>query len=206
MPLEPTTLILKANNDGIINFWCKSITPCFTLADNQICLLALAWYPQFPHSVILVIFGKCELCSMVRILLLFNKTWKESHQAKKGKYISNFFPESNTNVKFWQMHENIFMNMLPKYQCLQQSTMILLQCLVLLYYRSISKKIVHGGVYTFPNLKCNHTEESNFVCRICLWILLTYSHHKQFMRKKSKLKKPLFTQPPKILGEGFFVS
>ena len=76
------------------------------------------------------IFYKNALCSMVRILLLFNKTWKESHQAKKVKYISKFFPESSTNVKFWQMHENIFVNLLPKYQCLQQSTTILLQCLV----------------------------------------------------------------------------
>ena len=74
--------------------------------------------------------GIGPLCSMVRILLLFNKTWKELHQAKKVKYISNFFPESNTNVKFWQMPKNIFVNIMPKQQCLQRSTTISLQCLV----------------------------------------------------------------------------
>ena len=54
-----------------------------------------------------------------RIFLLFNKTWKELHQAKKVKYISNFFPVSNTNVKFWQMLKNIFVNKMAKFQCLQ---------------------------------------------------------------------------------------
>ena len=65
-----------------------------------------------------------------RIFLLFNKTWKELHQAKKVKYISNFFPVSNTNVKFWQMLKNIFVNKMAKFQCLGQSSSILLQCLV----------------------------------------------------------------------------
>ena len=66
-------------------------------------------------------FEGVTLCSMVRILLLFNKTWKESHQAKKVKYISKFFPESSTNVKFWKMHENIFFKHVVK---VSVSTMI----------------------------------------------------------------------------------
>ena len=65
-----------------------------------------------------------------RIFLLFNKTWKESHQAQYVKCIGNFFPVSNTNVKFWQMLKNIFVNKMAKFQCLGQSSSILLQCLV----------------------------------------------------------------------------
>ena len=65
-----------------------------------------------------------------RIFLLFNKTWKESHQAQYVKCIGNFFPVSTTNVKFWQMHKNIFVNKMAKVQCLGRSSSILLQRLV----------------------------------------------------------------------------
>ena len=93
------------------------------------------------------------LCSMVRILLLFNKTWKESHQAKKVKYIGKFFPESNTKVKFWQMPMKILKNILPKFQCLQWPTTILLQCLIQRYCRSTSNKIVHNAIS--PSISSN---------------------------------------------------
>ena len=90
----------------------------------------LARYEIWYYILEFGIFPTTALCSIVRILLLFNKTWKESHQAKKVKCIGKFFPESNTNVKFWQMPMKILKNILPKFQCLQWPTTILLQCLI----------------------------------------------------------------------------
>ena len=61
---------------------------------------------------------------------LMQQNMERVSSSSKYQVHKHFFPESNTNVKFWQMLKNIFVNKMAKFQCLGKSSPILLQCLV----------------------------------------------------------------------------
>ena len=50
-----------------------------------------------------------------RIIILFNKTWKESHQAQYVKCIGNFFPVSNTKTRI-RLVTQLIKNSYQEYQ------------------------------------------------------------------------------------------